>query len=166
MHKSKHHGNPSFDPIMSRSYLSFHSWLRCGSLLPSAACPMLPQHGRAAAVTAISAAVFFVGDPNETYREWSVESQSLARWSRCADRSFWWHRPDCSCGPAALRQSGGVPQLPIAAPILSRSACCDVAARCSLGCQLLDPVGRPKTCRARARGSRLIDNIFHLRNSA
>ena len=83
------------------------------------------------AVTAISAAVFFVGDPNETYREWNVESQSLARWPRCTDRSFWWHRPDCFCGPAALRQSGGVPQLPIAAPILSRSACCYVAARCS-----------------------------------
>jgi hypothetical protein len=45
------------------------------------------------AVTAISAAVFFVGDPNETYREWNVESQSLARWPRCTDRSFWWHRP-------------------------------------------------------------------------
>jgi hypothetical protein len=28
------------------------------------------------AVTAISAAVFFVGDPNETYREWNVESQA------------------------------------------------------------------------------------------
>jgi len=40
------------------------------------------------AVTAISAAVFFVGDPNETYREWNVESQSLARWPRCTDRSF------------------------------------------------------------------------------
>ena len=82
-------------------------------------------------VTAISAAVFFVGDPNETYREWNVESQSLARWPRCTDRSFWWHRPDCFCGPAALRQSGGVRQLPIPAPILSRSACCYVAARCS-----------------------------------
>jgi hypothetical protein len=21
---------------------------------------------------------------------------------RCTDRSFWWHRPDCFCGPAAL----------------------------------------------------------------
>jgi hypothetical protein len=29
------------------------------------------------AVTAISAAVFFVGDPNETYREWNVESKAL-----------------------------------------------------------------------------------------
>jgi hypothetical protein len=63
------------------------------------------------AVTALSAAVFF---------------SLAARIGR-----FWWHRPDYFCGPAALRQSGGVPQLSIAAPILSRSACCYVAARCS-----------------------------------
>ena len=61
---------------------------------------------------------------------------------------------------------------PAACPIADRGAdlvevrllLCSRVAR--LGCQPLDPVGRPKTCRARARGSRLIDNIFHLRNSA
>ena len=74
------------------------------------------------AVTAISAAVFFVGDrmgriESETRNLEASPDSLAARIGRFGGADL-----TCFCGPAALRQSGGVPRLPIVAPILSRSA--------------------------------------------
>ena len=74
------------------------------------------------AVIAISAAVFLVGDQMAR-----IESEM------CSLQGF--------CGPAALRHSGGVAQLPITTPILSRLASMQPGVA-RLRCQAVDPVGR------------------------